>query len=126
MKSRMRRRFVLAVAAAALASGPALAAELVAPTPADPTPEQRHEMAEVHQRLADCLVSTRPMAECRGEMQTSCQELGKDGCPMMEGGMNSGMMGGGMMQGQGPGMKQEAPTPAPAPTPPSDDHEQHH
>ena len=99
MKSRMSRRFVLAVATSMLWSGAALAAEPAKPAPADPSPEQRHKMAEVHQRMADCLVSTRPMAECLGEMQKSCQEtMGKDGCSMMGGDM--GMMGGGM-HGQG-------------------------
>jgi len=122
MKTWMHRRFVLAVASAVLVSGVALAAEAVKPAPVDPSPEQRHKMAEVHQRMADCLVSARPMAECRSEMQKSCQEMmGKAGCSMMDGGMGSGMMGGGMMQGQGTGMNPAAPSQAT----PSGDHEEH-
>jgi hypothetical protein len=103
MKARMRRRFVLAIATAILASGSAMAADPAKPAPADPSPEQRHKMAEIHQRMADCLASTRPMAECRGEMQKSCQEMGKGACSMMDGNIGTGMMGGGMMQGQGLG-----------------------
>jgi hypothetical protein len=53
-------------------------------------------------------------------MQNSCQEMGKGGCSMMDGGANSGMMGGGRMQGRGTGTKPDAPPP------PSDDHERHH
>ncbi len=122
MKTRMHRRFVLAVASAVLVSGVALAAEAVLPTPVDPSPEQRHKMAEIHQRMADCLVSARPIAECRGEMQKSCHEMmGKAGCSMMDGGMGSGMMGGGMMQGQGMG---ETPA-APSQKTPSSDPEEH-
>jgi len=122
MNTRMRRRFVLAVAGAMLAGGVALAEEVAKSAPADPSPEQRHRMAEIHQRMADCLVSARPMAECRGEMQKSCHEMmGKAGCSMMDGGMGSGMMGGGMMQGQGMG---ETPG-APSQKTPSSEHEEH-
>jgi hypothetical protein len=112
MKTWMRYRLVLALASVMISSGPALAADPAKPAaPADPSPEQRHKMAEVHQRMADCLVSARPMSECRGEMQTSCQEMkGPYGCSMMEGGMGPGMMGGGMMQGQGMGTSQGTPS----------------
>ena len=73
-------------------------------------------MAEIHQRMADCLVTQKPISACRVEMQTSCQEMmGKQGCTMMgtgNGGMGPGMMGGGGMMQQ-PG----APTPPSAPKP---------
>ena len=122
MKTRKHRRFVLAVVSAVLASGVAMAAETVKPAPVDPSPEQRHKMAEVHQRMADCLLSTRPLAECRGEMQKSCHEMmGKAGGSMMDGGMGAGMMGCGMMQGQGMG---ETPA-APSQKTPSSDPEEH-
>lgn len=105
-----------------LSSGAALAADPAKPAPADPSPEQRHKMAEVHQRMADCLVSARPMAECRGEMQKSCQEMkGQNVCSMMDGGMGPGMMGGGMMQGQGMGTSQGTP----GTETPSGTHEEH-
>jgi len=73
----------------------------------NPSPEIREKMAEVHQRMAVCLNSAKPMAECRADMLKNCQDLmGKDSCTstMMKswgGGMGPGMMGGGMMQGEG-------------------------
>ena len=122
MKTQMHRRFVLAVASAMLAAGVALAEDAGKPVPADPSPEQRHKMAEVHQQIADCLLSTRPMSECRSEMhKNGAGMMGKDGCSMMDGEMGAGMMGGGMMQGQGTGKSQAPPSTA-APT---TDHEEH-
>jgi hypothetical protein len=112
-----------AVAALALAmAGPARAAEpkKAAPPPA-PTAEQRQQMADIHQKMADCLRSDRPIAECRKEMATACHDtLGATACPMMgqgAGGMGPGMMGGGkghghMMQGQ-PAPTTPAPPEAP-------------
>jgi hypothetical protein len=90
------------IAALALAAGSsALAAEPKKSAPAEPSPEVRQQMAAVHQKMADCLRSDRPMAECRTEMANSCQQMvGASGCPMMgsgTGGMGPGMMGGGMM-----------------------------
>jgi Spy/CpxP family protein refolding chaperone len=51
---------------------------------ASPTPEMRQNMAEMHQKMADCLKSERPMAECRKEMMKNCPMKGKGHCPMME------------------------------------------
>jgi hypothetical protein len=82
---------------AALAAGPQQGA-------AEPTPEMRRQMAAVHQKMADCLKSDRPIGECRVEMHKSCVELmGEESCPMMGmmGGMGPGMMGHGMMHQQG-------------------------
>ena len=60
-------------------------------------------MASVHQEMATCLRSDRPISECRAEMLKSCsQMMGEGACPMMGGtggGMGPGMMKGGMMQG---------------------------
>jgi hypothetical protein len=71
--------------------------------PAVPSAEVRQKMAAVHQQMADCLRSDRPIAECRTEMMKSCQELvGQSSCPMIgsgAGGMGPGMMGGGTMGG---------------------------
>jgi hypothetical protein len=112
------------VAALVLAwSGPARAAE-PKKAPAAPTAEQRQKMAEVHEKMAECLRSDRPIGECRREMARACNEtLGADGCPMMgkgPGGMGPGMMGPGVGQGQmmqGP-QTGTPPTPAPAEPPP--------
>jgi len=86
--------------------------------PGDPgrtrlTPEQRQQMAETHRKMAECLVSTRPFAECRAEMHASCQANHADGCPMMGGPMGPGGMGRGMGMGmrQGPGAMDAPPTP---------------
>jgi hypothetical protein len=77
-------QFVLALGIGMLIGGPALAAD---PAPADPSPAQRQKMAEIHQQMAACLVSTKPMSECRAEMQKNCQGMmGNEGCPMMHGG----------------------------------------
>lgn len=87
------------IAAFALASAaPAFAAD--PEKPVAPSAEQRQKMAEVHQKMADCLKSNRPMSECRDEMHQSCKGMmGEAGCPMMgmgKGGMGPGTMGGGM------------------------------
>lgn len=92
---------LLAVALAA----PSRAADPQPAAPADPGPEARRHMAEVHKKMAACLESARPMAECRTEMLGNCRSLmGESGCPMM-GPMGPGMMHGGM--GRGPQMMQE-------------------
>jgi hypothetical protein len=49
----------------------------------DPTPEARAKMADAHQRMADCLRSTRPMKECKAEMKKACEGMhGAEGCSM--------------------------------------------
>ena len=81
-----RPRSLCLGAAAALAlvlAGPARAAEPKKAPPPAPSAEQRQKMAEVHQKMAECLRSDRPIAECPG---------------MMGEGMGSGHM----MQGPGP------------------------
>lgn len=48
------------------------------------TKEQRQKMAEVHQKMADCLKSDKPLSECRSEMMKACHDnMGAQGCPMM-------------------------------------------
>lgn len=104
-------RFVLALGTGMLVAGSALAAD---PAPADPSVAQRQKMAEVHQQMATCLASERPMSECRAEMHKNCQGMmGEEGCPMMGGGgMGPGMMGGrGMMQPPVEPAKPSAPNP---------------
>lgn len=84
-------------------SGVTFGADAQQTAPPDPSPASRQKMAEVHQRMATCLRSDKPIAECRSDMLKNCQDLmGKEGCPMMGswgGGMGPGMMGGRMMQG---------------------------
>lgn len=60
--------------------------------PQQMTHEQRVKMANAHEKMAACLRSDRPLADCRSEMMKTCHGLmGKAGCPMM-GGMGGGMM----------------------------------
>ncbi len=47
------------------------------------TPEQRENMAKLHEQMANCLRSTKTMKECHEEMRKSCESLGANGCPMM-------------------------------------------
>lgn len=103
-----------AFALAGLVSAPlAFAAEPKKSEPPAPSAEQRQKMAEVHQKMAECLRSSRPMSECRAEMANTCQEMmGDAGCPMMgqgPGGMGPGMMGHG--HGMGGGMMKGKPAP---------------
>jgi hypothetical protein len=61
-------------------------------SPVKLTSEQRQRMAGLHEKMASCLRSDRPMAECRQEMMKGCKDtMGKDGCPMMGGKMGHGM-----------------------------------
>ena len=54
--------------------------------------EQREKMAGIHEKMATCLRTDRPILECREEMMKSCKAaMGKTACPMMEGNMKPGM-----------------------------------
>ena len=103
MTSRMSRWCGLIAALAMVAVFPAFAAEPERSASSGPSPEVRQQMAAVHQKMAECLRSDRPIAECKAEMMKNCHEMmGESGCPMMGssgGGMGPGMMGGGMMKG---------------------------
>ena len=77
---------------------------------AAPSPAMREKMAQIHEKMAACLRSTRSIADCHQEMMNQChQVLGDQTCRMMQGGM---MKGRGMM---GPGRRMMSP---PASTPP--------
>jgi hypothetical protein len=89
---------VLAAVAALTSVACAIAAE-----PSSPSKEQREKMAVLHEHMAACLRTQKPVSECRAEMMKGCQmDLGTQGCPMMMGG-GIGMMGRGMMQGESSG-----------------------
>lgn len=47
------------------------------------TPEQRQSAAKMHEQMAECLRSNKPLNECRDIMHKGCKDLGKEGCPMM-------------------------------------------
>ena len=58
----------------------------------EPTKEQREKMAEMHEKMASCLKSDRPVSDCHKDMMEGCKEtMGKDGCPMMGGKKGRGM-----------------------------------
>jgi hypothetical protein len=64
------------------------------------TPTQRQSMATLHENMAVCLRTEKAIEDCRKEMMQSCKEqMGKNGCPMMEKmhGMKHGMKHGMMM-----------------------------
>lgn len=68
--------------------------------PPEPTKEQRAKMAGLHEKMAACLKTDKPVRDCHKEMMDSCHEMGKD-CPMMPGPHHGGPMGGGPMGGPG-------------------------
>ncbi len=47
------------------------------------TPEMRIKMADHHQKMADCLRSSKTMEVCHEEMMKDCEAMGKTGCGMM-------------------------------------------
>ncbi|MDR3608726.1 MAG: hypothetical protein P4M08_15285 [Oligoflexia bacterium] len=51
----------------------------------EPSSETRKQMAEAHQKMADCLKSTKPFSECEEELMKSCPAMKHGHCPMMEG-----------------------------------------
>ncbi len=78
----------------ALACAPPASAQQPAPSK-----EMRAQMATIHEQMAACLRSDKPIADCHAEMVQSCQKVG---CPMGAMGMGPGPKGshGGMMQSQ--------------------------
>jgi hypothetical protein len=84
---------IIAVLALALNASAALSAEPPSPSHPALTKEQRQKMATIHEQIAACLRSEKPISECHEEAMKSCQDaMGKDGCPMMGGGMHGHMM----------------------------------
>ncbi len=84
---------------------------------AAPSREMREKMAEVHDKMAACLRSDKPIAVCHREMMQNCRAaLGVRRCRMMQ---RRGM---GMGMGMGPGRRMMSPPAPPAPPvpPPSD------
>jgi len=101
MRSRTSRWCALIAAFALVSASAALAADPEAAPPSAPTAETRDQMAAVHQKMAECLRSERPLAECRAEMMKSCHDMkGEGACPRRgpRGGMGPGMMGEEMMK----------------------------
>jgi hypothetical protein len=75
-----------AAAASLLLAGAGLAVAANAPpVQAAPSKDTREKMAQMHEQMASCLRSDKPIGECRHEMMQSCQKMmdGKE-CPMMD------------------------------------------
>lgn len=69
-------------ASAALAADAPAATESA--TAAGPSKETREAMAVLHEQMAACLRSDKPIEQCRSEMHKACQEkIGPEQCPMM-------------------------------------------
>jgi hypothetical protein len=89
---------LLALSSAAFAANPPTAGA------STPSKEMRERMATLHEQMATCLRSDKPISDCRTEMLRHCQAMmGNQGCTRMMGGAGMMGMGGGMM-GMGKGM----------------------
>lgn len=85
---------VAAVSALLAAAGAAFSAEPPTSSASAPSRQMREQMAAVHEQMASCLRSDKPIAECRTAMRQKCQEMmGQQGCQAMGMG-NMGMMNG--------------------------------
>jgi hypothetical protein len=53
--------------------------------PMEMTPEQRVNMATVHENMATCLKSDKTVEACHSEMKENCKNMmGAEGCKMMK------------------------------------------
>ena len=93
---------VLAGAATAWATDPP-------PATMAPTAEMRAQMATIHDQMAACLRSEKPVSDCHAEMMKSCRAISPagQGCQMGAGAMGPG-------KGTGPHGRMGAPTTPPA------------
>lgn len=106
--SNSARRVITSIAGVlliALGSGASAANPPTVATPSTPTKAMRQKMATLHEQMAACLVSDKPVSECRTEMVKHCQDMmGSRGCSRMM--RSGGMMGMGRgMMGAGQGMR---------------------
>ena len=90
--SRLQMASLIATCAMLLGMGAAFSAEPPAQSHPALSKEQREKMAAIHEQMAACLRSDKPVADCHREAMKNCQEMmGKEGCPMM-GAMHQHMM----------------------------------
>jgi hypothetical protein len=67
-----------------LAASAVIAAEPPTADATGPSKEIRDKLATLHEQLANCLRSDKPIAQCHTEMMKSCQDMfGAQGCPML-------------------------------------------
>jgi hypothetical protein len=86
-----KRARILVVGMALALSGGALAAEQPPAKSTEPSQQTREQMAKMHEQMAACLRSDKPVADCRSQMRQQCMAaMGEQGCPMMGAGMQHG------------------------------------
>lgn len=51
----------------------------------EPTKEERTQMVDLYSKMADCLKTEKPMADCHKEVVASCPMAKAGKCPMMMG-----------------------------------------
>ena len=50
------------------------------------SPELKKEMADMYQKMADCMKTEKPMDQCQKDIVKDCPVVAKTGhCPLMEG-----------------------------------------
>jgi hypothetical protein len=82
--SQFRAQIVVASVLAILSASATLAANPPATAQSPPSKETREKMATLHEQMAACLRSDKPVTECHTEIMKNCQDvMGEDGCPMM-------------------------------------------
>jgi len=85
MTTRLTLLRILVGSLVMLVGGATFAADVSPASSAAPTKEMREKMATLHEQMATCLRSDKPIADCRSEMRKSCTEtMGEAGCPMMD------------------------------------------
>src|SRR6516162_7942409 len=76
-----------------LGANAAFSAEPASPSHPTMSKERREKMATIHDQMAACLRSEKPVANCHKEAMKSCQDaMGKDWCSMMHEHMHNQMM----------------------------------
>ena len=64
------------------------------------SPEMKKDMADMYQKMADCLKTEKSMQECHKDVMKDCPVAKATGhCPIMEGMMGKGAMKHGKMKG---------------------------
>ena len=93
MNSKLHSRLPLAILSLVIGLSTAMAEKPSPPIPPVPSKETREKMATAHQRMAACLRTDKPIAECHAQMMKSVGHVpGATGCPMMSPGMHGQMM----------------------------------
>ena len=93
MDNKLYPQLPIAIASLLIGLSAALAQNPSPPTPAAPSKATREKMATAHERMAACLRSDKPIAECHAQMMKGVGHVpGETGCPMMSAGMHGQMM----------------------------------